>query len=79
MQAIVAAWQAGAISQDTMHELFRRGEVLPEGRTNEEEADLIEQQRREDTKESLAAGTNGQSQMANGKTRGAASSRAVAA
>jgi hypothetical protein len=79
VQAIVAAWQAGAISQDTMHELFRRGEVLPEGRTNEEEADLIEQQRREDAKKSLAAGTNGQSQMANGKTRGAASSRAVAA
>ena len=31
---MVAAWQAGAISQDTMLELFRRGEVLPEGRTN---------------------------------------------
>jgi len=41
IQAVVAAWQAGAISQDTMHELFRRGEVLPEGRTNEEEAALI--------------------------------------
>ena len=41
VQAIVAAWQAGAISQDTMHELFRRGEVLPEGRTNPEEAALI--------------------------------------
>ena len=26
LQAIVAAWQAGAISQDTMFELFRRGE-----------------------------------------------------
>ena len=54
VQAIVAAWQAGAISQDTMFELFRRGEVLPEGRTNEEEAALIEQQRREDAKKSLA-------------------------
>ena len=41
VQAVVAAWQAGAISQDTMLELFRRGEVLPEGRTNEEEARLI--------------------------------------
>jgi hypothetical protein len=64
IQAIVAAWQAGAISQDTMHELFRRGEVLPEGRTNVEEAKLIEQQRREDAKKSLAVvtgtdGTNG--------------------
>jgi hypothetical protein len=42
LQAIVAAWQSGAISQDTMHELFRRGEILPEGRTSEEERSLIE-------------------------------------
>jgi hypothetical protein len=41
VQAIVAAWQARAISQDTMFDLFRRGEVLPEGRTNSEEATLI--------------------------------------
>ena len=41
IQAIVAAWQAGAISRDTMTELFRRGEVLPEGRSNEEEVQLI--------------------------------------
>jgi hypothetical protein len=41
IQSIVAAWQAGAISRDTMTELFRRGEVLPEGRSNEEEAKLI--------------------------------------
>jgi hypothetical protein len=39
--AVVAAWQAGAISRDTMTDLFRRGEVLPEGRTNEEEAKLV--------------------------------------
>jgi hypothetical protein len=39
--AIVAAWQANAISRDTMTELFRRGEVLPEGRTTEEEERLI--------------------------------------
>jgi len=32
---------ANAISRDTMTELFRRGEVLPEGRTNEEEVKLI--------------------------------------
>jgi len=79
IQAVVAAWQAGAISQNTMHELFRRGEVLPEGRTNEEEAALIEQQRRQDAKNTLAAGGNGQSQMADGKTNGGRSSRAVAA
>lgn len=41
IQAIVAAWQAGAISRDTMTDLFRRGEVLPEGRTTEEEEKLI--------------------------------------
>ena len=41
IQAIVAAWQAGALSRDTMTDLFRRGEVLPEGRTNEEELKLL--------------------------------------
>ena len=41
IQSIVAAWQAGAISRDTMSDLFRRGEVLPEGRTNEEEAKMV--------------------------------------
>jgi hypothetical protein len=41
IQAIVAAWHANAISRDTMLDLFRRGEVLPEGRTNEEETALI--------------------------------------
>ena len=34
-QAIVDAWLAGAFSRDTMTELFRRGEVLPEGRSLE--------------------------------------------
>ncbi len=41
IQAIVGAWQAGAISRDTMTELFRRGELLPEGRSMEEELALI--------------------------------------
>ena len=40
--ALVQAWQSGALSRDSMMELFRRGEVLPEGRTNEEEASLIQ-------------------------------------
>ena len=39
--AVVSAWQAGAISRDTMFELFRKGEVLPAGRTNEEEQRLV--------------------------------------
>jgi hypothetical protein len=41
LHAIVAAWQSGAISWDTMFELFRSGEILPDGRTNEDEAELI--------------------------------------
>jgi hypothetical protein len=41
LQAVVAAWQAGAISQDTMLELFRKGEILPDGRTNADELNLI--------------------------------------
>jgi hypothetical protein len=39
--AVVQAWQNGALSRDSMMELFRRGEVLPEGRTNEEEVRLV--------------------------------------
>jgi hypothetical protein len=79
VQAIVAAWQARAISQDTMYDLFRRGEVLPEGRTNSEEAALIEQQRREDAKKALAVAANGQSQIADSKTNGAPTGGAQAA
>jgi len=41
LTAIVAAWQANAISRETMFELFRKGEVLPAGRTDQEEARLV--------------------------------------
>jgi hypothetical protein len=41
LQAVVAAWQSGAISRDTMFELFRSGEILPDGRTNQDEEQLI--------------------------------------
>ena len=41
LTAIVAAWQNGAISRETMLHLFRRGEVLPENRTDEEEIKLV--------------------------------------
>ena len=52
----MAAWQANAISRDTMTELFRRGEVLPEGRTNEEESRLIGQAgSREEEKKLIAS------------------------
>jgi len=41
LTAIVGAWQAGAISQATMFDLFRKGEVLPTGRTDAEEKTLV--------------------------------------
>jgi len=41
LPAIVAAWQNGALSRDSMLDLFRRGEILPDGRTNEEEERLV--------------------------------------
>ena len=41
LTALVAAWQVGAISQNTMFEMLRRSEILPDGRTNEEEAALV--------------------------------------
>ena len=40
--AVVQAWRNGALSRDSMLDIFRRGEVLPEGRTNEEETRLVE-------------------------------------
>ena len=43
LTAIVSAWQAGAISRETMFDLFRRGEVLPPGRTDAEERRLAVQ------------------------------------
>ena len=43
LAAVVKSWQSGAISQDTMLELLRKGEVLPDGRSNEEEQRLLKQ------------------------------------
>jgi hypothetical protein len=42
LAAVVKAWKDGAISQDSMLELFRKREILPEGRSNADEARLIE-------------------------------------
>jgi hypothetical protein len=39
--ALVQAWQAGALSRDTLHHQFQRGELLPPGRTLEEEVALV--------------------------------------
>jgi hypothetical protein len=55
LQATVAAWQAGAISQETMFDLFRRGEVLPVGRTDEEEKRLTAAMQKEKFKMQNAA------------------------
>ncbi|MBI5385006.1 MAG: DUF4055 domain-containing protein [Verrucomicrobia bacterium] len=41
--AVLKAWEARAISTDTLHELFRRGGVVPDGRSNQEEKALIAQ------------------------------------
>jgi hypothetical protein len=41
LTAVVSAWQCGAISQETMFDLFRKGEVLSTGRTDQEEKNLI--------------------------------------
>jgi hypothetical protein len=49
--AVVQAWQNGALSRDSMLDIFRRGEVLPEGRTNEEEVRLIDKGTAEVAKE----------------------------
>jgi hypothetical protein len=46
--AVVSAWQAGAISHETMLDLFRKGEVLPAGRSNEEERELVGARGKED-------------------------------
>jgi hypothetical protein len=47
--AVVQAWQSGALSRDSMLDIFRRGEVLPEGRTNEEEVRLMERGKAKET------------------------------
>ena len=39
--AVVQPWQSGALNQDSMLDIFRRGEMRPEGRSNEEEVRLI--------------------------------------
>jgi hypothetical protein len=44
INAVVAAWKAGAISRDTMFDLFRMGDVLPVGRSNDEEKALVQSQ-----------------------------------
>jgi hypothetical protein len=44
IQALVSAWQSGAISRDTLLHNFRTGEILPPARTNEQEMELIREE-----------------------------------
>ncbi len=39
--AVVTAWRSGAISRETMLERLKRGEVLPDGRSVDQERALI--------------------------------------
>jgi hypothetical protein len=41
LAALVSAWQAGAISRDTLLHNLRQGEILPPGRTAEQEVRLL--------------------------------------
>ena len=41
LTAVVSAWQAGAISRETMFDILRRGEVLFDGPTSEQEGRVI--------------------------------------
>ncbi len=41
ISAVVGAWRDGAISRDTMLDWLKRWEILPEGRSVEEERALI--------------------------------------
>jgi len=43
LMAAVHAWQAGALSRDSLMDLCRRCEILPAVRTNAEETKLITQ------------------------------------
>ena len=47
LTALVSVWQAGAISRETLLETLRRGEVIPEIRTNAEELALIQAEARQ--------------------------------
>jgi len=44
IQALVAAWQSGGISQETLFWNFQQGEMVPDDRTFEQEQALIEAQ-----------------------------------
>jgi hypothetical protein len=47
LAALVSAWQAGAISRDTLLHNLRQGEILPPGRSDQQEVELIRAGERE--------------------------------
>jgi hypothetical protein len=53
LKAVVEAYKNGAISRDTLFDLLRKGEILPEGRTNEQEKTLINKEPRKQGVEEL--------------------------
>ena len=63
LTAVVAAWQAGAISRETMFEILQRGEVLFDGRTCQEETRLARAER------GTPPGADGKSTQLNNQTR----------
>jgi hypothetical protein len=73
LTAVVAAWQAGAISQETMFDLFRRGEILPAGRTDDAERRLASGQSElkiDDAGDGFGSGVSGGSGRSGGGGRG---------
>lgn len=44
LSALVKAWQAGAVSHQTLFDNLRQGEITPSGRTFDEEKELIEEE-----------------------------------
>ena len=46
VQALVSAWQSGAISRDTLLHNLRGADILPPGRTEVDEAKLIKEEGR---------------------------------
>jgi len=75
--AIVQSWQAGAISQETMFDLFRRGEILPAGRTDDAEKRLASGQSElkiDDAGDGFGAGEVGGGARGGGGSRGGAAS-----
>jgi hypothetical protein len=56
LAALVSAWQAGAISRDTLLHNLRQGEILPPGRSSEQEMELVRSERAQTGRNEQARG-----------------------